>query len=87
MKEDQMLHNDPHQPIENNEISAHGLDDLLTVQDVAHILRVPVSWVYERTRTRAIPMRKLGRHIRVPRAELLAWIDAQDTANKRAGDE
>jgi hypothetical protein len=24
-------------------------DDLLTVQDVAEILRVPTSWVYERT--------------------------------------
>ena len=53
------------------------LSDLLTVQDAAKYLRVPVSWVYERTRTRAIPVRKLGRHVRIPRDEFLAWIEDQ----------
>ena len=54
------------------------LPDLLTVQDVAGYLRVPVSWVYERTRTGAIPVRKIGRHCRVPRNEFLAWIERQE---------
>ena len=72
---------------ETHGIPIHGPDELLTVQDVAYLLKVPISWVYERTRTRAIPVRKLGRHVRVPRAELLAWINAQDTAGKDDGDE
>ena len=50
-------------------------NELLTVQEAAEYLRVPISWVYERTRTRAIPIRKLGRHVRIPRSELLAWIN------------
>jgi len=53
------------------------LPKLLTVPEVAELLRVPVSWVYARTRTRELPVYKLGRHIRFPREELLAWIDSQ----------
>ena len=53
------------------------LDEFLTVDEAAAVLKVPKSWVYERTRTRAIPVRKLGRHVRIPRGELLAWVEAQ----------
>ena len=52
-------------------------NDLLTVEEAANYLRVPISWVYERTRTRSIPVRKLGRHVRIPRSELLAWIEKE----------
>ena len=49
--------------------------ELLTPQEAADYLRVPVSWVYERTRTRTIPVRKIGggRLCRIPRDELIAW--------------
>ena len=51
-------------------------NNLLTVEEAAALLKVPKSWVYERTRTGALPMRRLGaRHIRIPRDELLAWVD------------
>ena len=53
-------------------------NELLTVLEAADYLKVPVSWIYERTRTRAIPVRKIGRHCRIPKVELLAWIDEQD---------
>jgi excisionase family DNA binding protein len=53
------------------------LDELLTVQEAAEYLKVPTSWIYERTRTRAIPVRKIGRHCRIPRDEFLAWIEQQ----------
>ena len=49
--------------------------ELLTVSEAAEILRVPVGWVYRRTRTQGIPVRKLGRHCRIPRAELMEWIE------------
>ena len=50
--------------------------ELLTVQEAADLLRVPVSWVYDRTRRGAIPVRRLGnRLVRIPRQELLDWVD------------
>ena len=42
-------------------------DDLLTVQDVAEILRVPTSWVYERTQAAIC-----GPHSRFQDREILA---------------
>ena len=59
-------------------------DDLLTVQEAAKYLKVPVSWIYERTRTRAIPVRKLGRHVRIPRTALLVWIEREGEAEQPA---
>ena len=54
------------------------LDDLLTVGEAANFLKVPKSWIYEKTRTRTIPIRKLGRRlIRIPRNEFLAWIERE----------
>ena len=53
-------------------------DELLTVQEAATLLKVAPSWIYERTRLRKMPMRKLGGHVRIPKAELLRWIDTQD---------
>jgi len=52
-------------------------DALLTVVEAANYLKVPVSWIYERTRTRAIPVRKIGRHCRIPREEFLEWIERE----------
>jgi len=54
------------------------LDELLTVKEAAALLKVAPSWIYERTRLRKIPVRKLGGHVRIPKAELLRWVDAQD---------
>jgi len=56
--------------------------DLLTVQEVADILKVPVSWVYERTRRRGldrIPGFRLGKYWRFREADVLAWLDRQRT--------
>jgi excisionase family DNA binding protein len=47
----------------------------LTVQEAAELLRVPVSWLYERTRTNSIPHVKLGKYLRFDRDELTTWID------------
>jgi excisionase family DNA binding protein len=48
--------------------------DLMTVREVAEYLRVPVSWVYGRTRAQGIPLMRVGRHIRISKRELIAWI-------------
>jgi len=47
----------------------------LTVQEAAELLRVPVSWLYERTRTNSIPHVKLGKYLWFDRDELAAWVD------------
>ena len=54
-----------------------GQDQLLTVAEVAQLLRVSPRWVYERTRTGRIPVRKIGGSVRIPLVEFKRWLDAQ----------
>ncbi len=49
-------------------------DQLLTLEEVAAMLKVPRSWIYERTRRKLIPHVKLGKYLRFPRAALSEWI-------------
>lgn len=53
-------------------------EELLTVEDVAVILRVPNSWVYERTRRRSadrIPGFRIGKYWRFRLADIKAWLE------------
>jgi excisionase family DNA binding protein len=53
---------------------------LLTIKEVAELLRVPVSWVYGRTRKRTlerIPGYRLGKYWRFSEDEVLAWVKCQ----------
>jgi len=55
-------------------------NSLLTVQEVAELLQVPVSWVYERVRNRSLarlPGYRLGKYWRFRQAEVLTWIERQ----------
>jgi excisionase family DNA binding protein len=45
----------------------------LTIDEAAALIRVPKSWLYERTRTNTIPHVKLGKYLRFDRDELIAW--------------
>jgi excisionase family DNA binding protein len=58
------------------------LEPLLTPQEVAVVLHVPASWVYARTRTGELPVRKIGRLCRIPRGELAAWIERQAVSQR-----
>jgi excisionase family DNA binding protein len=54
--------------------------DLMTVSEVAAFLKVPVSWVYERTRRRGIeriPHVKLGKYLRFSLPEIQEWLQKQ----------
>jgi len=46
---------------------------LLTIKEAAGLLRVKVTWLYERTRTNEVPHVKLGKYLRFDQDELLAW--------------
>jgi len=55
-------------------------DELMTVSEIAAFLKVPVSWVYERTRRRGIerlPHVKLGKYLRFSIPEIKKWLEQQ----------
>ena len=57
-----------------------GTSQLLTVAEVAALLRVPISWVYGRTRKRSLerlPGYRLGKYWRFREDEILAWVKCQ----------
>jgi len=47
-------------------------DRLYTISQVAEILHLPCTWIYERTRKSVIPHRKLGKYIRFTDSDLWA---------------
>ena len=54
-----------------------GMNAFLTIKDAQQLLKVPRSWLYERTRKGEIPHVKLGKYIRFDREQLLAWVAAR----------
>ncbi len=60
-------------------------DDLLTLDEVAALLKLPKSWIYERTRRKLIPHVKLGKYLRFPRAALSRWVHGEDGGELAAG--
>jgi excisionase family DNA binding protein len=55
---------------------------LLNVHEVAELLQVPVSWVYERVRKRSLdrlPGYRLGKYWRFREADIQSWIERQRT--------
>jgi excisionase family DNA binding protein len=55
-------------------------DALLTVQEVAELLNVPVSWVYEHTRERGasrLPHLKLGKYLRFEERTVREFLNRQ----------
>jgi excisionase family DNA binding protein len=52
-------------------------EDLLTVQELAHRLKVPASWVYQHTRARGrqrLPSIKMGKYLRFEWSAVQAWL-------------
>jgi len=53
-------------------------DDLMTIAEIARVLHVPISWVYERTRRRGkerIPHIKLGKYLRFEITAVRNWLN------------
>lgn len=46
----------------------------LDPEEVARLLRLPKSKVLSMARAGAIPSRKIGKYVRFPEGELLAWL-------------
>ena len=61
----------------NGVTNNHGL---LTVKEVAEMLTMPVSWVYERVDPQMpnrLPGIKLGKYWRFRREDILEWLERQ----------
>jgi excisionase family DNA binding protein len=55
-------------------------DELLTVAEIAAFLKVPNSWVYERTRlfgNQRLPHLRLGKYLRFSLPEVMVWLEKQ----------
>ena len=53
------------------------LEELLTIDDVSAILKVPKSWVYEQTRKRGLekmPHIKLGKYLRFEEKAVISYV-------------
>jgi excisionase family DNA binding protein len=60
-------------------------DSLLTAQDVADLLGVATSWVYEQSRRGRIPTVTLGRYRRYRREAIEAWVKDLERELTHAG--
>ncbi len=56
---------------------------LMRVSEVAHELRLARSFVYELIQSGQLPVVRIGRSVRVPRAELEAWVQERAQTNAR----
>lgn len=66
-----------------NELSIQSSGTLLTIGEMAAKLRVPVSWLYSRTRQRgadSIPCVRVGKYLRFTETEVMNWIERQNQA-------
>lgn len=59
------------------------MEKLMTIDQVAELLQVPTSWIYERTRSNKIPHRKVGTYLRFEAKEIHRWLDSQSSLKFR----
>jgi excisionase family DNA binding protein len=56
---------------------------VLTVEEMAEVMRISRGSAYEAIRTGAVPHVRIGRTIRVPRKALLALLGEDETPTRR----
>ncbi|PWJ47609.1 DNA binding domain-containing protein, excisionase family [Quadrisphaera granulorum] len=59
----------------NPRIATPSLEPLLTAREVAHLLGVPLSWVYDNVGQ--LPTFRIGRSLRFRAVEIEDWVEAQ----------
>lgn len=65
------------------------MNEILTVEEVAELLKVSTGWVHEKCRTRSrnpLPCYRPGRYLRFSREEVLVWLrSTSNIKNKNRG--
>jgi len=54
--------------------------EFMTIEELAHLLKVPKGWIYARTRERSpntLPFYKVGKYLRFRLGEVQGWLDQQ----------
>jgi len=59
------------------DVKARAEEPLIGINEAAAFLDVPRSWLYSRTRTRAVPFLKCGRYVRFRKSDLISWLEDQ----------
>ncbi len=59
----------------------NSLPEILTIEEVANYLRVPLSSLYKLAQQGKIPASKVGRHWRFRRENIDRWLDQQSNSN------
>jgi excisionase family DNA binding protein len=62
----------------STQLPANGFDPLLSIEDLAAFLGVPVATICDwRVDGKGPCGVRVGRHVRFTRADVLAWVDSQ----------
>ena len=61
------------------------VNEILTLEETAELLRIPRSSVYKLAREGKIPAQKVGRHWRFHRETLINWISGQGSLGDNPG--
>ena len=56
--------------------------NLIGINEMAEKLSVPVSWLYQRTRSKEIPHYKVGKYVRFDESEVWEWVKKQNEAEQ-----
>ena len=54
--------------------------NLISINEMAKKLSVPISWIYQRTRTGEIPHYKIGKYVRFDEEMVWEWIKKQNAS-------
>ena len=52
--------------------------NLISIKEMAERLSVPISWLYQRTRTGEIPFFKIGKYVRFDVGQVMKWVERQN---------
>lgn len=55
------------------------MEKLMTTQELAEMLNVPLTWIYERTRKKELPTIKLGRYCMFRIKDIEAFLEKNKT--------
>ncbi|TFH65666.1 MAG: DNA-binding protein [Candidatus Zixiibacteriota bacterium] len=62
-----------------------GVESLLSIKDLSTLLKVPVSWIYDRTRkgsVEQIPHYKIGKYVRFNQEEVLVYLSKKSCGQR-----
>jgi hypothetical protein len=87
--QDSLEDEDDGDPNKHFGLGRHTLNpaDILTSEELAGRLKVPESWIFEKTRARCrnpIPSLQLGRYVRFDWAAVVAWLHEGAAAEEKS---